>query len=175
MMRMKKTTVVVISALLLAVCVWGATLLRSNIPKTPELALKAFYEREVAEDQIMDPLILIGPTVIPLLERDLTNTEMPNRRYAIGALGNLQSDTALPILKTLAGSKSEIDYIRCDALTAIAMIDREESLRLANHIAQDEPRCLGEIADGLKRDYDAWIESNAPRRTYLQALLGRHG
>jgi len=139
------------------------------------LALKAFYEREVAEDQIMDPLILIGPAVIPLLERDLPNTEMPNRRYAIGALGNLRSEAALPILKTLAGSKTENDYIRCDALTAIAMIEREESLRIANQTAQDGPKCLGEIADGLKRDYDAWIKSNAPTRTYLQALFGRHG
>ncbi len=117
----------------------------------------------------MDPLILAGPQ-FPLLERDLANPAMPNRRYAIGALGNLQSEAALPILKTLAGSKSEIDYIRCDALTAIAMIEREESLRIANQTVQDGPKCLGEIADGLKRDYDAWIKSNAPRRTYLNSL-----
>ncbi|HEU5136439.1 MAG TPA: hypothetical protein VFU13_14915 [Steroidobacteraceae bacterium] len=172
---MKKNVVIAISALLLALCVWVAISLRSNFPETPELAIKAFYEREVAEDQIMDPLILIGPAVIPLLERDLPNAGMPNRRYAIGALGNLESEAALPILKTLANSKSEIDYIRCDALTAIAMIEREESLRIANQTVQDDPKCLGEIADGLKRDYDAWIKSNAPRRTYLQALFGRHG
>ena len=99
---------------------------------------------------------------------------MQNKRYAIGALGNLQSEAALPILKTLAGAKSEIDYIRCDAQTAIAMIDRQEALRFASQVAKDEPKCLGEIADGLNRNYDSWLESYAPRRTYLQALLGRH-
>lgn len=173
-MNMKKPTVLAISALLLGLCVWAAISLRSNIPETPELALQAFYEREVAEDQIMDPLILAGPAIIPLLERDLAKPEMQNKRYAIGALGNLQSEAALPILKTLAGAKTETDYIRCDALTAIAMIDRQESLRLASQVAKDDPKCLGEIADGLNRNYDSWIDTYAPRRTYLQALLGRH-
>jgi hypothetical protein len=126
-MSMKKPIVIAISAVLLGLCVWAAIALRSNIPETPELALHAFYEREVAEDQIMDPLILAGPEVIPLLERDLANPEMQNKRYAIGALGNLQSEAALPILKSLASAKFEIDYIRCDALTAIAMIDGKKA------------------------------------------------
>ena len=56
-MNMKKPIVIAISALLLGLCVWVAIALRSNIPETPELALQGFYEREVAEDQIMDPLI----------------------------------------------------------------------------------------------------------------------
>jgi hypothetical protein len=94
-MNMKKPIVIAITTLLLALCVWVAILLRSNIPETPELALQAFYVREVAEDQIMDPLILAGPEVIPLLERDLANPEMQNKRYAIGALGNLKSEAAL--------------------------------------------------------------------------------
>lgn len=161
------------AVLLLALIAWLCVDLYSNIPKSPELALKSFYEREVAEDQIMDPLILSGPGVIPLLQKELTNPGMTNRRYAIGALGNLGNKSALPILGNLASKKSEIDYIRCDALVAIGMIDYQEGLRVTNNAREEGLQCLSGIKDD--HDYARWLKSNAPRRTYLQALLGRHG
>jgi hypothetical protein len=160
---------------LLVIAAWIALSLYSHIPKSPELALKDFYEREVGEDQIMDPLILAGPDVVPLLTKELAKPDMPNRRYAVAALGNLDSKAALPILEQLVGSASEADYIRCDALTAIAMIDQEEGLRVGNSAKETGPECLSEIADNLARDYAQWSKSNALRRTYFQALMGRHG
>jgi hypothetical protein len=71
----------------------------------------------------------------------------------------LQSAAALPILKTVASTKSETDYIRCDALTAIAMIDHQEGLQFANQIAQDDPKCLGDLAAGLTR-WGSIVEEN---------------
>lgn len=174
-MSKKAKVALVITIVLLAFTAWFGVSLYSDIPESPELALKAFYEREVAEDQIMDPLILAGPNVIPLLEKEVVNPDMPNRRYAIGALGNLGSKAALPTLEKLAGTKSEVDYIRCDSLTAIGMIDHQEGLRIANSVKGEGLQCLSEIADNLDRDYAQWLKLNAPKRTYFEALLGKHG
>ncbi len=174
-MSKKASIALAFVVVLLVVAAWVAVSLSSHVPRSPELALKAFYEREVAEDQIMDPLILAGPSVVPLLEKELVNEDMPNRRYAVAALGNLGSKAALPILEKLTRSTTEVDYIRCDALAAIAMIDQKEGLRVGNRVRGEGPECLSEIADDLARDYAEWLKSNALRRTYFQALMGRHG
>ena len=56
---------------------------------SPENAIKEFKEsKDKAEDQIMDPLILCGKKVIPLVMKEIEDTNMPNRRYAIAYLGN---------------------------------------------------------------------------------------
>jgi hypothetical protein len=171
----KKTSIAIaVSVFILVVAGLFGVSLYSNIPKSPEVALQTFYEREVAEDQIMDPLILAGPGVLPLLEKEVARADMPNRRYAIGALGNLGSKASLPTLEKLARSTVEIDFIRCDALTAIAMIDHQQGLRVGNGVRGSGPACLSEIADHLARDYAEWLKSNAPRRTFFQALVGRH-
>lgn len=172
-MSKKQKVVRAIAVVLLALTAWLGVSLHSNIPGSPTLALKAFYEREVAEDQIMDPLILAGPKVIPLLEKEVVNPAMPNRRYAIGALGNLGSKAALSTLEKLVATKSEVPYIRCDALTAIGMIDTEEGLRMAKSVKGERLECLADIED-LDRDYTQWLKLNAPTRTYFQAILGRH-
>jgi hypothetical protein len=161
-----------ISVVLLALVTWFGVALYSNIPQSPVLGLESFYEREVAEDQIMDPLILVGPEVIPLLEKEVINPGMTNRRYAIGALGNLGSKASLPLLEKLASAKSEINYIRCDALAAMGMIDYQEGLRVTKSVKGDGLQCIAEIASDS--DYAKWMKSNALRRTYFQALLGRH-
>lgn len=172
----KKTSIALaVVVVLLVVAAWVAVSLYSHVPKSPELALKAFHEREVAEDQIMDPLILAGPSVVPYVEKELANEDMPNRRYAVAALGNLGSKAALPVLEELARSTAEVDYIRCDALTAIAMIEQQEGLRVGNSVRREGPECLSEITDNLARNYAQWLKSNALRRTYFQALMGRHG
>jgi hypothetical protein len=97
------------------VAFWMGTDLRSGIPASPAEAVKSFYEREVAEDQLMDPLILAGPDVIPLLEQDLRDPNVPRRRYAIGAVGDIGDKSALPTLRKILEDRSEVDYIRCDA------------------------------------------------------------
>lgn len=147
----------------------------SRIPKNPEVAVKLFYEREVAEDQLMDPLILAGSGVIPLLERDLLNPDMPRRRYAITALGVIGEKSALPVLsKALRIDADPDDYIQCDVLTAIAMIDHAEGLRAASKVYKTDTGCVAEIQRGLQGDYVRWRKS-LDKRTYFQALLGRHG
>jgi hypothetical protein len=164
-----------IGAASLAFLAWYGAALHSAIPESPELALKSFYDREAAEDQIMDPLILAGSSVVPLLGKEIIDPGMLNRRYAIGALGNIGNRAVIPSLEKLAREKSEADYIRCDALTAIGMIDHQEGLRVARHVKEDGLDCLSDIASTLDRDYAQWLKSNAPKRTFLQALLGRHG
>lgn len=144
----------------------------ARVPASPELALKLFFEREVAEDQIMDPLILAGPPVVPLLLREVTNRDMPNRRYAIGALGNLGTKAALESLVKLSRDTSEDPDIRCDALLAVGMLDPAEGLRIATSINSKELDCLWNVADHAA--YLNWINTGAPRRTYLEALLGWH-
>ena len=82
-MSKKEKGVIAIAVVLLALAAWLGVSLYANIPGSPTLALKAFYEREVAEDQIMDPLILVGPNVIPLVEKEVVNP-----RYAESTLRN---------------------------------------------------------------------------------------
>lgn len=171
-MRKNAKVVLAIGVILLTLIAWSGWGIYSDIPKSPEVALKSFYEREVAEDQIMDPLILAGPNVARLLEMEVSNPSMPHRRYAIGALGNLGSKETLPVLERLARANSEVDYIRCDALVAIGMIDHQEGLRIVNSVKGDGLQCVSEIAGDS--EYAQWLKSNAPRRTYIQALLGRH-
>jgi len=90
------------------------------------------------------------------------------------ALGNIESKLALPVLTKLVHTKSEPDYIRCDALAAIAMIDQQNGLRVASEVNGEGPECLSDAAEHLQRDYAGWVASNGLRRTYFQALLGRH-
>lgn len=144
------------------VAFWMGTDLRSGIPASPAEAVKSFYEREVAEDQLMDPLILAGPDVIPLLEQDLLDANVPRRRYAIGAVGNIGDRSALPTLRKILEDRSEVDYIRCDALEAMAMIDRD----MAFQRVRAEP--------GLEAQCGAATLSGAKSRSYLEALLGWH-
>ena len=57
--------------------------------RNPDEALKDFYDAgDRAEDQLMDPLILTGRSVVPLVLKELPNKDMRPRRYAIGFLGN---------------------------------------------------------------------------------------
>jgi hypothetical protein len=171
--RVKTVLIVVVVALVLGT-LWILRMLYARIPENPQAALTSFYERQVAEDQIMDPLILSGSEVVPLLQQEIKNPQMPNRRYAIGALGNLGEMQSVKILEEIAKSTSEVDYIRCDALTSIAMIDATEAIRVAESIVANSPACISDALRALKADPAKWLSSNAPRRTHFQALLGRH-
>lgn len=110
----------------------------------------------------MDPLILAGSDVIPLLERDLLDPNMPRRRYAIGAVGNIGDESALPTLRKILENRSELDYIRCDALEAIAMIDRSMAIQIVRDEPNLEPQCGAAAVSGAKS------------RNFVEALLGWH-
>lgn len=171
MTKLKK--VVSVAGVSLLVCfAWFASELNSNIPSSSEVAIEQFYQRQVAEDQTIDPLILAGPAVIPILEKKVMDPSMPRRRYAIGALGNLNSRSSLPTLERLSRAKAEDDYIRCDALAAMGMIDHGEGLRVLTSIKREGLQCISEIADG--QGYSQWLKSYGLRRSYVEALLGWH-
>lgn len=142
-----------------------------RIPGSAQEAIKRFQEQEAAEDQLMDPLILAGTDAVPLIEPIAADREEPRRRYAIGALGNIGAPSSVPLLERLVQDQGEEAYIRCDALTAIALIDREAAQRLVGQ-APVTFEC-STTADAL-RDYAAWRTNTYMRRSYLQALLGRH-
>lgn len=60
--------------------------------------------------------------------------------------------------------------MRCDALAAIALVDKEEGLR-ASQFGKEE-KCLSELHEKLTHNYNGWRDS--VQRTYVDALLGWH-
>ena len=100
--------------------------------RNPEEALKDFYEAEDrAEDQLIDPLILAGDRVVPLILKALPNKDMQKRRYAISFLGNAGNFQALPILEKILVDDTEEDYFRSDAFQAIYQISEIRAKELA--------------------------------------------
>jgi len=161
---------------LLAIYATRATYeLFERIPNTPEEAISQFYFSDVAEDQIIDPRILAGSSVVPQLLEALPNKEMLRRRYAIGALGLVGDHAALPTLWAIVTDPSEQFYVQCDALEAIAQIDWDEARQRVKTEPLVEHACL----DMLRRilltnDTDLFYEEFSMRRSYLKALIGRH-
>ena len=148
---------------------------RQGIAASPEQSLKEFYSSQGAEDQLMDPLILAGVSVVPLLLDEVANKEMPRRRYAIGALGNIQDRSALAVLEDILGDTSEKDYFRCDALNALGMIDFQRAKKISEMYRQSKVICLSQLSDEmLTTDQKAWLDSNYMRRTFQDAQVGRH-
>jgi|SRR5262245_13313908 len=114
--------------------------------RNPDEALKDFYEaRDRAEDQLMDPLILTGRRVVPLVLKELPNKDMRLRRYAIGFLGNGRYSEALPMLESVLNDESEIYYFRADALRAIFQISQARAKELAPKFVNGQD-LLGEVA-----------------------------
>jgi hypothetical protein len=168
---LQKAALVGLSALLGAALLGalGFTALRPSASR----ALASFYEHGakpadfVTEDMQMDPLILAGDRVVPLVLRDITNPLMPKRRYAIGFLGNGGYREAKPALRRLLSDPGESAIFRGDALKAIAQIDPDEGRQLASTYAAD-PSVLGYSARAILAG-----GTRAPRG-YVQALLGCH-
>ncbi len=138
--------------------------------RSAEDAFSVFISsNNLAEDQLMDPLILVGRDTVPLVIERIQERELPKRRYAIGFLGNIQAKDAIPVLTKILDDESEEDVVRGDALKAIAMID----LSLGTVIARsylDRGDHLSKIAQTILSE-DAKLLS---RRSYSDALLARH-
>lgn len=147
----------------------GAFYLLRALPDSPEEAVRRFHfpSEMIAEDQLMDPLILGGKKVVPLLLKEIQDRNMQRRRYGIAALGHLGDPSAIPILEHIFKDPSEIDYFRCDALEAIALLD----LNTARGLAKEQPAST-EICSQLS---ELLGQGKLPsRRTYLEALVGWH-
>ena len=123
----------------------------------------------MAEDMLMDPLILAGDRVVPLVIREVKNPQMPRRRYAISFLGNGAYREALPVLQHILLNEGEVEYFRGDALLAIFRIDPSSGDRHANKF-RNRKDYLGQVAkDIIQRDDFIYY-----RRSYQNALIGKH-
>ena len=117
---------------------------------TPEEALEEFYANPGPENTLMDPLIVAGPSVYPLVIDAIADPDMPLRRYAIGFLGNEEVSEALPVLLTILNDENELSYFRGDALEAIYKIDKEQAKVLAEPFRDRDDmlgRSAGEVLD----------------------------
>lgn len=117
--------------------------------RNPQEALKDFYEaKDRTEDQLMDPLILAGADVVPLVIEAISNKGMNLRRYAIGFLGNGRYVEALPTLESILKDETEIDYFRSDTLMAIHQISPAHAKEIAPQFL-DGPEILKEVAQAI--------------------------
>jgi hypothetical protein len=118
--------------------------------RDPDDALADFYEaRERAEDQLMDPLILAGSDVVPLVIEAVANREMKLRRYAIGFLGITRRREAIPVLTQILRDDSEIYYFRSDALEALHRIDQSLAISAAPAYSERDD-LLGKVASAIE-------------------------
>lgn len=144
--------------------------------------MEEFYEWNGAEDTLMDPLIVAGDRIVPHILQDISDESMPKRRYAIGALGNIGDRSAIPVLADIALDVAEVEYIRCDCVQAIAMIDWEEGARVASLIAGDSNQlgkassnCLSRVArEIIEGDQVEWLANLGMVRSLEDARVRRH-
>lgn len=140
-----------------------------TLQPSPENAMSEFFSNPGAEDTLMDPLIVAGPAVYPLVIDAIQDPDMPRRRYAIGFLGNEEVSDALPILLAILNSESELPYFRGDALVAIYKIDRGRAKELALQF-RDREDALGYYALDVIADAEYLNE----RRSLAKARLRWH-
>ena len=156
---MKRLNFIIVLAVLTAACA----------STSPETALGQFYTYKGPEDTMIDPLILAGDKVVPLVIERVKDKRMPRRRYAIGFLGNGSYRQALPVLREIVQDRSEEDYFRGDALQSIYMIDEGLGLSLAERY-KSETDYIGDVAKDLLGERRHVPE----RRSYFAAWLSRH-
>lgn len=136
---------------------------------SPEYILNRFYtEQDLATDQVTDSLILAGPKMAPLLEREIQKKEIPRRFYAIVALGHLGNNNSIPILEQLLQDKGEKEGFRGEALLAIASIDLPYAQKIAPQYFNDMryvAKCAHEVITDPTLLY---------KRSYWDALFHRH-
>lgn len=138
--------------------------------RNPQEALKDFYEaKDRAEDQLMDPLILAGDDVVPLVIEAISNKKMNLRRYAISFLGNGRYVEALPTLESILKDEAEIDYFRSDALMAIHQIFPAHAKEIAPQFL-DGPEMLKKVA----QDINSGKSEIGYERSYGDAFWHRH-
>jgi hypothetical protein len=132
-------------------------------------ALEQFYRYDGPEEALMDPLILAGEKVVPLVISSIKNKEMPKRRYAIGFLGNGSYSQAIPALEEILTDVSEKDYIRADALISIYQINATVAVKYAERYKTD----TGHHGD-ISREIVANSLTLPQKRTYSDAISAKH-
>ena len=117
----------------------------------------------------MDPLIVAGPAVYPLVIAAISDPDKPKRRYAIGFLGNEEVPDALPALLAIIEDDNELSCFRGDALEAVYMIDESKGKQAAERY-RDATDMLGRSAEDVLTDADYLQE----RRSLEKALRRWH-
>ncbi len=171
--------VVTITLLLLASCGSSGD---DNPERGSSSILDAFYAYDGAEDTLMDPLIVAGAAAVPTVSEAIRDPGMLKRRYAIGALGNIGDRRAIPSLTEIALDVSEVEYVRCDCVQAIALIDWEEGTRVAsliagnsNHAESGSFSCLARVTRGIvEGDQEDWLSNLGMVRSLEDAKARRH-
>ena len=171
MSRQKTEKLVTAILILCAVGVGTVKVLRYARP-SPQTALQDFRDPDSARkrDQRMDPLILSGRRVVPLVMSALDRDELSRsrREEAVRFLGNGGYTEAIELLKEMFADSGEPESIRAEALRSIALIDRD----LATEYARGYMRDLSAIGN-LARELDRGDTDLLKRRTYWDALLRR--
>jgi hypothetical protein len=136
--------------------------------KSPEATLDDFYEYHAPDSEGLDPLILAGDKIVPLVIEKIQDRNMNKRGLAIDFLGNGEHKIAIPILEEIVIDESEEEHFRKIALVSIYQIDGELGNEFAQRFKTD--RILGEVSKDVisKKEYLNY------RRTYIDALFRRH-
>lgn len=136
--------------------------------RSADEALQEFYAHDGPEITQMDPLILAGDEVVPLILEKVKDKNMPKRRYAIAFLGNGRYPQALPVLESILRNDTEEDLYRGDALQAIYLINNDFGSKFARQ-CQKEKNYLGMICNDLITKRQLLPD----HRSYLAALSSR--
>lgn len=107
------------------------------------------------EPELDDPLIEAGDAMTLVICEAVKNKDMKMRRYAIGALGYIGDQRALPTLEQILKSKEEIDYFRGDALHSIYQIDQALGKKYAREFGH-ESESLKMLQESIEKD-EEWL------------------
>lgn len=138
---------------------------------TPKEVVLHFSTRNkmVAEDMMMDPLILSGDKAVSTIIKVIEDKNFPRRLYAISFLGNGSYIESLPTLKKILINVMEDSEFRGMALLSIYKINNTLGTKFALENLK-EKGFLGEISKMII-DNHPYIEI---KRSYLEAFLGVH-
>ncbi len=136
--------------------------------KSPEAVLEEFYNYNEPGSESLDPLILAGERVVPLIIEKIQDKNMQRRRLAIEFLGNGSYKQATSVLEKIVRDETEENHFRVTALIAIFQIDKNLGSQFAQQYKEDS--ILGKTLNDIlaNKEYLHY------RRTYLDALFRRH-
>jgi len=138
--------------------------------QSPEEAYADFLDTtNQAEDMLMDPLILAGKNVVPLIIQETQNPKMELRRYAIHFLGNGKFVEAIPVLESILINENELDYFRGDALASIFNIDPDLGLSLAKEYSFREDYLGNKAQEITTGENYYWVQ-----RSFWEAFNNLH-
>jgi|WetSurMetagenome_2_1015567.scaffolds.fasta_scaffold09190_1 hypothetical protein len=89
-----------------------------------------FINQSTTEKLMTKPIIRAGYYIGPILTKDIENKEMKYRRYAIEGLKKIKYKPATPTLKKILFDKTDLDYIRADALETLISFNTSESTKI---------------------------------------------